>query len=264
MFQDPLFRAVTITLLGISSFLCVPAHAQDTALTLDQIVEKHTAALGGAEKLQAIQTVSMTGKAVLMGGQMEAPITMKVKRPAFMRMEITFQGKSLVQAFDGSTAWMINPFVGDTEPQKQNEADTNTAGDDADFIDGSLVDYKKKGNKLELLGREDVDGNPAYKIKVTKRGGTVELEYLDAKTFLPVLSTGSRVQQGQEIAYVTKPGNFKEVGGVMMPHHLNQTVNGQSMMDLTVEKVEVNTVMDPSIFRMPEKAKEEKKQAPKQ
>jgi outer membrane lipoprotein-sorting protein len=255
-------RAAVI--LGIAAFFSIPAHTQDAALTLDQIVEKHTAALGGAEKLKAIQSVTMTGKASLMGGQMEAPITMKVKRPAFMRMEITFQGKSLVQAFDGTTAWMINPFVGDTEPQKQNAEDTKTAGDDADFIDGSLVDYKAKGNKLELLGKEDVDGNPAYKIKVTKNGGSMEFEYLDAKTFLPVRSAGKRNQQGQEIEYETKPGNFKEVGGVMMPYHLVQNVNGQSMMDLTVEKVEVNTAMDPSIFRMPDKAKEEKKEAPKQ
>jgi hypothetical protein len=45
---------------------------------------------------------------------------------------------------------------------------------------------------------------------------------------------------------------------------LIQTVNGQAMMDLTVEKVEVNTAMDAAIFRMPEKAKEEKKDASKQ
>jgi len=257
-------RTIATVLLTIAAFVIIPAAAQDADLTLDQIVQKHTEALGGVDKLKAVQNVTMTGKASLLGGQMEAPLTMKVKRPSSMRMEMIVQGKSFIQAFDGTTAWMINPFSGSDEPQKQTDEDTKAARDDADFIDGSLVDYKTKGNILELIGKEDVDGKPAYKIKVTKKGGTMEFEFLDAKTFLPVKSSGKRKQQGQDIEYESTPGNFKEVNGVMMPFSLNQKVNGKSMMELTVEKVEVNTPMDASVFQMPEKPKEQKKEPPKQ
>lgn len=257
-------RTIAIAILTVAAFVIIPALAQQADLTLDQIVQKHTEALGGVDKLKAIENVTMTGKASLLGGQMEAPLTMKVKRPSSMRMEMNVQGKSFIQAFDGTTAWMINPFAGSDEPQKQTDEDTKSARDDADFIDGSLVDYKTKGNILELIGKEDVDGKPAYKIKVTKKGGTMEFEYLDAKTFLPVKSSGKRKQQGQDIEYESTPGNFKEVNGVMMPFSLNQKVNGKSMMELTVEKVEVNTPMDASVFQMPEKPKEQKKDPPKQ
>ncbi|HYL78745.1 MAG TPA: hypothetical protein VEU96_31440 [Bryobacteraceae bacterium] len=257
-------QIIATAVFTVATFLIVPATAQEADLTLDQIVQKHTTALGGVEKLKGIENVTMTGKASLLGGQMEAPLVMKVKRPSSMRMEMNVQGKSFVQAFDGTTAWMINPFSGSDEPQKQTDEDTKSARDDADFIDGSLVDYKTKGNTLELLGKEDVDGKPAYKIKVTKKGGTMEYEYLDAKTFLPVKSSGKRKQQGQDIEYESTPANFKEVNGVMMPFSLSQKVNGKSMMELTVEKVEVNTPMDASVFQMPEKPKEQKKEPPKQ
>ncbi len=260
-----MFRTFACAVLCVPAFLFIPAAAQDTELTVDQIVEKHTQALGGADKLKAIQTVTATGKAVLMGGQMEAPITLQVKRPTSMRMEMTMQGKSFVQAFDGTTAWMINPFIGSPDPQKSNDEDTKQARDDSDFIDGSLVDYKAKGNTVELMGKEDVEGTAAYKLKVTKPSGTIEYVFLDAQTFLPVRSAGKRKQMGQEIEYESTPSNYKAVNGVMMPFSLSQKMNGKAMMELTIEKIEPNTPLDDAIFKMPpEKPKEEKKDAAKQ
>ena len=245
-------RSFATPILFTLALVAVSDAAQETELSADQIVQKHVVALGGAEKLSAIQNVTMTGKASLMDGQLQAPVTVRAKRPISMRMEMSVQGQTFVQAFDGKTAWMINPFMGSPEPQKSNEEDTRAARDDADFIDGSLVDYQAKGNAVELTGKEDVDGSPAYKLKVTKKSGSIENVFLDAKTFLPVKSAGTRKQQDREIAYESFPGNFKLVNGVMMPFSLNQKMNGRSMMELTVEKVEVNTPMDDSIFQMPE------------
>ena len=53
-------------------------------------------------------------------------------------------------------------------------------------------------------------------------------------------------------------GTLKPVNGVMMPFSLSQKMNGRSMLELTVEKVEVNTPMDDSIFQMPDKPSLEK------
>jgi len=254
-----MFRSLLTAIL-----LIIPAAAQDTQLTLDQIIEKHTQAVGGVDKLKAIQSVTLTGKAVLMGGQLEAPITMRVKRPGSMRMEFTVQDKSYIQAFDGTTAWTVNPFTGSADPQKSNDEDTALARDDADAIDGSLVDYKAKGHTVELVGKEDVEGTSAYKLKVTKKSGNVEYDYLDASTFLEIRSTGKRKQAGQELEFQSTPSNYKAVNGVMMPYSLSQKVNGSPMMELTIEKIEANTPIDDTIFTMPEKPKEEKKDSAKQ
>jgi outer membrane lipoprotein-sorting protein len=189
---------------------------------------------------------------------------MKIKRPSSMRMEMSVQGKSFIQAFDGTTAWMVNPFMGSPDPQKSNDEDTQQAKDDSDFIDGSLVDYKTKGNTVELMGKEDVEGTAAYKLKITKKSGSIEYEFLDAQTFLQLRSSGKRKQGGQEAEYESTPSNYKPVNGVMMPYSLSQKVNGSPMMDLTIEKFEVNTTIDDAIFQLPEKPKEEKKDAAKQ
>src|ERR1700694_4727986 len=159
--------------LLLVAFCVASGSAQEPELSVDQIVQKHIAALGGADKLSAIQNVTMTGTASLMDGQLQAPVTVRAKRPMSMRMEMSLQGQTFVQAFDGKTAWMVNPFIGSAEPKKSSEEDPRTARDDADFIEGSLVDYKAKGNTVELAGKEELDGSPAYKLKVTRKSGSI-------------------------------------------------------------------------------------------
>jgi outer membrane lipoprotein-sorting protein len=135
LIRNNLARALLLVALFVSS-----AGAQEVQLSVDEIVQKHVIALGGADKLSAIQNVTMTGTASLMCRQLQAPVTVRAKRPMSMRMDTSVQGQTFVQAFDGNMAWMINLFMGSPEPNKSSEEDTQNARDDADFIAGSLVD----------------------------------------------------------------------------------------------------------------------------
>jgi outer membrane lipoprotein-sorting protein len=247
-------------LLGLSLF----AFGQEKPeLTADQIVQKHIEALGGLDKLKAINTLSASGKATMAGGQMEAPMVMQMKRPSSMRMEMTIQGKKIVQAFDGTTAWMINPMLGSDTPQKASADDTQEMKDSADIDFSSLANYKEKGNTVELVGMEDVEGNPAYKLKVTKKNGRVEYDYLDAKTFLAIKVTTKRKQMGNEIEIDAYPTNYKPVNGVLFPFTVDQKMGGKSIMQLTIDKVDVNQPIDDVTFQFPEKPKTEPKPEPK-
>ena len=49
----------------------------------------------------------------------------------------------------------------------------------SDF-DGALVDYKAKGNTIELVGKEKLDTKDVYHLKVTMKGGQVQHYFLDA------------------------------------------------------------------------------------
>jgi outer membrane lipoprotein-sorting protein len=244
-------RLFLIATLAVSAWL-LSAAPQGTPLTADQIVQKHVEALGGATKLNAIQSLVVTGKASILG-QTEAPLTIQVKRPNLLRLEITFQGKKVVQAFDGVTAWTINPMIG-SEPKQSSEEDTRAAQESSDFIGGNLVDYKSKGNTVGLVDKEEIDGVAVYKLKITKKSGSVEFDYLDAKSFLPIKTEGKRTQLGQEILYESKIANYKPVEGVLMPFSLTQLVNGRLAMEITVEKMDANLPLDAAVFKMPEKS----------
>ncbi len=246
MRQLALCKYAAIALLFSSSMF-----PQEALPSAEQIVNKYIDARGGLEKIKAIQSLKMTGIAVLGGGQMEAPFTLLTKRPNEMRMEISMQGKSLIQAFDGTTAWMVNPFTGGDDARKTPEDETKAMTEVADF-DGALVGYKSKGNGVEVLGKEDIEGSSTFKLKATQKGH-VSYYYIDSKTYIPIKVTTTRRQMGQEMVVDTYPGNFKPVNGVMTPFSMEQKVAGNSMMHMTVEKVEPNVAIDEAMFKMPGK-----------
>ena len=229
--------------------LSLPATPEDAPLTADQIVQKHVEAIGGVDKLNAIHTLVVTGKASILG-QVDAPLTIQVRRPNRMRLEITYQGKKVVQAFDGMVAWTINPLV-DNEPKQSSDDDTRAAQESSDFIGGNLVDYKSKGNTVELVDKEDIEGLAVYKLKITKKSGSVEYDYLDAKSFLPVKTEGRRTQFGQQVLYESKISDYKPVEGVLMPFSMKQMVNGRLAMEITIEKMDANVPLDEAVFKMP-------------
>lgn len=227
--------------------LAAPAASQ----TVDEIVAKNIEALGGMEKLRAIKSVRMTGKMTL-GPGIEAPVVMELKRPNAMRLDITVQGMVGSQAFDGASGWTLMPFAGSKVPQQMAADEMKLAQEQAD-IDGPLIDYKTKGNTVELQGKEKVEGADAYKLKVTLKNGDVRTLYLDAEHFLQIKDEAKRTVRGTEIESETIVGDYKEVGGMMFPHSIDSGQKGNPQRQkLTIDKIELNVPIDDARFKMPE------------
>jgi outer membrane lipoprotein-sorting protein len=253
-------RKLLVVSAALSCSMLFAAPADD----VDEIISKHIAAMGGAEKIRAIKTSKMTGKMVMGGGQMEAAMTAYTSRPKQTRVEIEFQGQKIIQAFDGTTSWMINPMSGSAEPQKSPADEAKTASDDADPDGSPLLDYKSKGTTVELLGKEDVEGAMAHKLKIKLKSGTVSTMFIDEKTFLPSKMIMKRKQMGQEMEMENYPTNYKPVDGVQMPFSTETKVGGRSMMQMMVDKVETNVPLDAKLFAFPVKEAPAAKEAPKQ
>ncbi|BDC47754.1 hypothetical protein F183_A00700 [Bryobacterales bacterium F-183] len=230
--------------------------AQSAAITnVDTIVQRHLTALGGLDKMRSIQTTKATGK-MTMGGQqgqpMEATITFWNKRPSLQRLEIAMQGQKITQGFDGKTGWLMNPAMG-SAPQIAPEEEAKSAVANIDPDGSPLADYKTKGNKVQLLGKEDVNGNVAYKLQVTLRSGSTSLLYLDEKTFLPVKTSAMRPQAGQApaLAVETYSSDFRAINGVMMPFVTETRVGGRTMVRTVMDKIEANIPADDALFAVP-------------
>ena len=149
---------VTLHALLVSTLLATVVSAQ----TVDDIVAKNLAAKGGADKLKGIQTMRLTG--TISARDMTAPFTISSKRPNLARQETQMQGVSMVRGFDGTTPWMM--MSGQVREITGPEAQATR--EQADF-DSPLVDYRAKGNTVELVGPETVDGVKVYHLKVTTK-----------------------------------------------------------------------------------------------
>lgn len=218
------------------------------AQTVDEVVAKHVAAMGGADKIKAAKTIKMTGKAEMQS--MEAPFVMTLKQPGMMRMEITIQGLVLVQAYDGKSGWAIVPFTGKKDPEAVTADEAKELQDQADLW--PLVDYQAKGNKVEMLGKDKIEGTDAYKLKLTRTNGDVDVLYLDADSFLEIKEEGTRTVRGSEQQNETSLADYREVGGVMFPYAIESGIKGSpEKQKINLEKVELNVPVDDSAFKMP-------------
>ena len=236
----------TLMTLALALLLAPMAHAQ----TVDEILAKYYDACGGLAKLKALNTVRLTGT-MTMGQGMEAPITIERKRPGMSRTEFTIQGMTGIQAFDGTRTWSVLPFMGKKDPEVGTDEDNKNAQDDADF-DGPLVDWKAKGNTVELAGKESVEGADAFKLKVTKKNGNVDYDYLDAETYLLVKTEGKRRFRGTEIDGETTLSDYKDVDGLMEPFSLESGAKGMPQKrKMSFSKIENNVPIDDSRFAVP-------------
>jgi outer membrane lipoprotein-sorting protein len=232
--------------LALVALFAVPASAQ----TLDEVLAKNLKAKGGVEKIKAVSTVRTTGT-MTVGPGIEVPFVMEQKRPNSMRMEIAFQGMTIIQAYDGKTGWMLNPLQGRKEPEPMPEDALRQVDLQAD-MDGPLVDYKSKGSTLELVGKDKVEGADAYKLKLTLKSGDTLFIYLDADQFLEVRMDAKMKIRGTDVESETTIGDYKEVGGMMMAHAMESAQKGAPQKQkMTIQKVELNVAIDDARFRMP-------------
>ena len=223
------------------------------ALTVDEIVTRYVAARGGAEKIQALRSVRLTGK--LEFGRRSSVVVADwgeiVKRPGTIRDETTMQGLTSVDAFDGKDAWSVSPFQGRRDPQRSSADETRQRAQQAD-IEGPLVRWREKGHRVEYLGSEDVDGTSALKLRVSLKDGDTAYMFLDPDYFLEIRRVMVRHVRGAEQVAETDLGNYAQVAGVWMPFSIESgRQGGPKNARITVEQAEANVELDDALFRYP-------------
>jgi outer membrane lipoprotein-sorting protein len=225
------------------------AHAQ----TLDDIIAINLKAKGGLDKIRSTSTVRMSGEMSgkdMNGADIKATMTTLAKRPNLMRREATVGGQLMVNAFDGKSLWRS---MGTMPPQEAPDSQAAYAMQDAEF-DTVFVDYKAKGHKIELVGKETLAGKPVYHLKVTKKGGPPQDYYLDAETGLETqISTATMDPRGASVRNVAEFSDYRDVDGRMVPFAIRQRVNGNVVASTMLSKIEFNVPIEDSIFKMPSK-----------
>ncbi len=229
--------------------LCLSAFA--FSQTADELVSKNIEAKGGLDKIKAVKTLRITGRAE----QSDNPplgVVIEHERPDEIRQDISIAGMTMVQAYDGKEGWMIQPFGGKKDPQLMGEDDLRDLTIDAD-IDGPLVDYKAKGNTVEYLGHSMVDGDDALRLKVTLKNGDVLYYDLDPDSYLEIRREAQEFIRGSVKESVMEYGSYKAVDGVMYPFSMAIWPKNDPTQTLTVtiDKVEVNVPLAESQFAVP-------------
>ena len=221
----------------------IMVHAQ----TVDEVINKHIDALGGKDKIDQIKSIYSESSVQVMGN--DAPSSLTILNGKGYRLESDFNGQKMVQVYTDKSGWAINPFGGGTDPQPMPD-EQYKAGKDMLDVGGPLYNYGAKGNKVELIGKED----SAYKIKLTNKDNVVTTFYIDPVTYYIKKAVQTGTMMGQEMEITRSPSNYKKTDfGFVVPYTIDISYGTQFSLTTTVKKIEFNKEVDPKIFDMSSK-----------
>ena len=236
----------------VAAILMLLAAPVALGYTAEELATKNVEARGGIDKLHAIQSLRFSGKVLVNDGTIELGYLCVLKRPQSIRCDASLQGLALVEAYDGTQAWKINPFQGRKDPEKLSADDAKGLGEDAADFSGTLVDYKAKGYALDYLGTEDVDGTEAHKLRVTRQNGDITYVYLDPDYFLEVRTINRRIEHGVPNETVIDYGDYEQVNGVYFPFARESGPRGSTdRQKVQFDKAEANVTADDAQFHFP-------------
>ncbi len=236
------------------------------AQTADEILETYFENIGGLENLKKVEGIRMKASVNQQG--MEIPLEIVQLKGGKQMTVISFQGKEIKQGvFDGETLWSTN-FMTMKAEKSDAEATANMKLESNDFPD-PFIDYKEKGYTVELLGNETIDGAETFKIKLTKEPVTIDgkkeesisFYFFDTENFVPI-AVQSEMKSGQAKGMISEitMSDYQEVDGIYFPFSMTQGIKGQPGAPLTITSIELNPVVEDSVFAFPkEEPTEDKK-----
>jgi photosystem II stability/assembly factor-like uncharacterized protein len=218
--------------------------------TADELIARYIKTAGGLDAIRAAKTLRRVGR-FDGGGGFSARQLQENVRANHVREEFAFGGMAAITAWNGSEGWTIQPFGGKKDPEALSEGQRKSMIEDGDF-DGPLVDWKAKGNVVEYLGREPVEGTDTYKIKVTVPDGDSYVYFLDADYYLPIKYETRRLVRGVEQESETFFGDYRAVDGWYLPFAVETGQRGSSFRQkVTWETIETNVPVGEARFERP-------------
>ena len=245
-------RTAVATLVVVAVGLTGPTmRAGDDAMTADALIQKVLEARGGEERWTKIRTLKIEGTWTAFSE--DVPMTILRMRPDLYRFEHLVMGSPAVLAYDGERAWVQGAMFGAPEGQEIADEWKRNVIEEAPFT-SKLLGHASGGAKIELVGRERVDGQDVYVLKVEPKNRPEETWHVDSETFLETkrVSTtfdffsGPGVQLEMETYYM----EYRDVGGVKIPHR-EERHYGTRYNVIDASSIETNPEIDAATFRMP-------------
>ena len=234
--------------------LTIPARAADEPRA---IVAKAIQATGGEEMLAKLKAgrLQMKGTVEVMGQSLEFSGKISRQHPGQVRSEIEFavngMNFNVVEVYNNGKAWRqfldkTEEVGGDQLAEKKEEAHAARVGT-------LLPLLKDKDIKLDLIGEDKVNDQPAVGVKVQcKDFKDVDL-WFDKKSGLLVKSVRPALDPNtmKESQRETILGGFKEVNGLQHPTKMTILQDGKKFLEIEITETKLLEKIDETEFGKP-------------
>ncbi len=246
----------TLQVFCIAFLVCITTITN--AQTADEIITTYIENIGGQEAWSKINSMQVTGVGKQQG--VDYPFVATFMKDGRTVIDVDLQGTSfIVEAFDGENSWSMN-FQTQKAEAADSESSANYKNEAKDNIPDAFFNYKQKGYKVELLATEEWEGTECFKIKLTKKPvlvdgkeeENVDIYYFDTENYVPIAVESIVTSGAAKGATATiLLSDYQEVDGLYIAFSQINKFNGQIGLEMTYKKIEFNTEIDESIFKMP-------------
>jgi hypothetical protein len=227
--------------------------------TGEQVLDKYIEVTGGKANYERVKSRVISGKMSIPAQGIGGDIQMFQKAPNLSYMTITIpQLGKIERGFNGEIGWEKNPMTGtrvlsgEEKEQMVREATMNQE-----------LNWRNQYTKAENVGREQINGKPAYKIQMTNKNGNEETRFYDVESGLLVQSQMTVKNVQGEFPVVATPSDWREIDGVKMPFKSTQELKSMGLEQvIAMDKVETNVDIPADTFELPEDVKKLAEKAP--
>ncbi|WP_405210484.1 M16 family metallopeptidase [Dokdonia sp. Asnod2-E02] len=195
-------------------------------LTVNKVLESYIVAIGGKDKLAAVNSVYIKAQGAMQGMTLDLELK-KTTKEQFVQ-NIMMGGNSVSkQVLDGDKGYVV---VQGQRKDLEGEDVEKVKSESSPFPE---VNWLNGGASLE--GIEKVNGEDAYVVKVADG----KMNYYSTKTGLKLQEVTIQEMQGQTIKTSITFSKYQDVGGIKFPFVLSQSFGPQSI-DFNVTEIKVN------------------------
>lgn len=214
--------------------------------TIDQVLEKYTQALGGADALGKVKTRTIKATRAVNGG---TPFAEEIyeKSPNKMLVVTNFPTGAVSVGYNGAESWTLGGR-GETSVHA-DELEQFKRGAEFSFQPAKLKEIYKE---ISVAGIDKINNREVYVVRATTASGGRERLYFDKQTGL----------LARRAAYLPTPigvfplqidyADYKAFEGVQIPYTITWSIPGRAWTRKVTE-VKQNTAIDDLKFNQPSK-----------
>lgn len=222
--------------------------AQDAAKDLPparQIIDRHIEAMGGRKAILARSSTHQRGSMSVPAQGISADIEGFSAKPNKVLVRFKIPGIGEVEeGFNGEIGWSISPMTG---PMLTQGKQLEQKKFDSDFY-ADLFD-EARYTAMKTLEQTTFDGRQCYKVSLTKKDGSEDVEFFDLQTGLRAGRIVTRETPMGAISVTQTLTDYKKFGDLLQPATMKQSLMGIEQVFTTIS-IEYDKV-DPSVFEPP-------------
>jgi outer membrane lipoprotein-sorting protein len=245
-------RTGNALLVSLLTLFVVGCHKSSHSLSLEEIVERNTDAMGGRAAIEAVQSIQIDLH--IKDPSFEVDGTYYAARPGKMRIDVSAEGKHVfTEAFDGQSGWQWEG-KGEQKPATEKAAAALRHGVELPGKLFGLHELKARGHRMKSIGREQIDGVNYYVLELVLNDGYAVSLYVDPSSWLV---TRRRDVRPLHVDVDPTPttieqvsSDFCDVNGVKFPFATTETdlSTGKVLESTTTKSVKINPTLPPTLF----------------